>query len=74
MESWSGEVMGSAILQYSIIPVFHHSNLLLLLEPRENLLGILMKDLLFLFRRQPRDAFNVRPHVIVPLARAGIGF
>src|SRR4029077_17680309 len=63
------------LFHYYIISLFHYSNtpFTLLLEPCEDLLGILVKNLLFLFRRQPRDAFDIRPHVIVPLAGPRIG-
>src|SRR5262249_29486465 len=53
-------------------PSLHYSEALLLLEPREHLLGIAVKNLFFLFRRQPRNAFDVWPHVIVPFAGSGI--
>src|SRR5580765_4953306 len=46
---------------------------LLVLEPREHLQRVFLENLGFVFRREPRDAFDIRPHVVVPLARAWIG-
>src|SRR4249920_1209267 len=77
LEYWSIGVMGSVSqqssipsLQHSINPILHSY---LLPEPREDLFSIFVKNLLLLFRRQPRNAFDVRPHVVVPLAGARIG-
>ena len=33
-----------------------------------------MKNLTLIFRREPEDAFDIRPHVVVPFAGARIGF
>jgi hypothetical protein len=71
LERWSVGLLGDS--HYSVTPVLHHSNLFLLFEPGEDLFGIFVKNLLLLFRRQPRNAFDVRPHVVVPLAGARIG-
>src|SRR5688500_7045664 len=54
------------------IPALHQS-IFLLLESAEDLLGVFLKDLFFVLRLEPLDAFNVRPHVVVPFARARIG-
>ncbi len=64
-----------SLFHYCIFSVLHYSKtpFALLLEPREDLLGIVVKNLLFLLRRQPRDAFDIRPHIIVPLAGPRIG-
>ena len=55
---------------YSITPI---SSTLLLLEPAEHLRGILLKNFFFILRREPGDAFDIRPHVVVPFAGARIG-
>jgi hypothetical protein len=86
LENWNGGILSywfinTPLFHYSNIPLFHYSSLpltpllqaLLLLEPREDLFSIFVKNLLLLFRRQPGNAFDVRPHVVVPLAGARIG-
>src|SRR5260370_41658832 len=45
----------------------------LVLEPREHLQRVFLENLGFVFCREPRDAFDIRPHVVVPLAGAWIG-
>jgi len=53
--------------------LYHSNTSFLLLEPREHLQRVLFEDLGFILSREPRDAFNIWPHVVVPLARAWIG-
>src|SRR5215468_711146 len=77
MEHWNVGMMerwASNSTSNLIIPLLHQSIIpsMLLLEPREHLLSIPVKNLFFLFRRQPRNAFDVWPHVIVPFTGSGI--
>src|SRR5436305_14765171 len=78
LECWSNGSLriqhsNTPTLQYSDSSVLHHSIFPLLFEARENLCRILVENLLFLFAVQPRDAFDLRPHVVVPSPRSRIG-
>src|SRR6266542_4352500 len=67
---WWSDGTEKPILQYSNTPL----SILLLLKPREYLLRVLVKNFLLVFRRQPRDALDIRPHVVVPFSGARVGF
>src|ERR1051325_2924787 len=69
MEYWSGE------FGRIITPSLHYSEIQsLLLESREHLFCVSVKNLLLLFRIQPGDTFDLRPHVVIPLSGPRISF
>ncbi len=63
----------STRLTHPTKPKLETASARLLFEPREHLQRVLLEYFRFIFRREPRDGFNIRPHVVVPLAGARIG-
>src|SRR5512135_535959 len=73
---WSDGWTNTPTLQYSNTPRSGASSLpwlSLLFKPAEHLLGVLLKNFRLVLRREPRNALDVRPHIVVPLAGARIG-